>query len=44
MRLLGLILQWWRRLRGWKFHLPGLDSHAWQNKDEIYNELKSRYW
>jgi hypothetical protein len=44
MRLLRLILQWFRWLRGWKCDLPGVDSHAWQNKDEIYSELKSHYW
>jgi len=43
MRLFRLILRWLHRLVGWKFHLPRVDTNAWQNKDEIYNDLKSHY-
>ncbi|MFH1370283.1 MAG: hypothetical protein ABII09_03210 [Planctomycetota bacterium] len=43
MRLLRLILQWFGRLRKWKLRLPHVDSHSWQNKEQILHDLKCRY-
>jgi hypothetical protein len=43
MKLLRLLQQWFRQLRRRKLRLPHVDSHAWQNKSEIYHDLKCRY-
>jgi hypothetical protein len=40
----SLFKRLWQWLRAWQFRLPDVDSHCWQNKDEIFNDLKSHYW